>query len=916
MRLLKMSLPLLFAFGVMVINGCTTAGTKGGMVSDIKKMFGGTYTVDPYMEKHIPKTVAVLPFIDESRSQKGNEIVRRGFYNHFSSLPFKDMELYQVDHLLRKAGYNDPETLSHIPPEKLKDMLNVDAVIMGSISNFDKLFAGIYSQVSVGAEIKMIDTTGQFLWSGKHVVRIYEASLPTSPIGVITSIISAAMNVRDIQLLRACDDLFRDMIKTIPVTSLAQAQAQIPPVIDLLIQDSQGLPKKTGDEIRVFLKGSPGLTSWFDIGDFKKGIDMQEVEPGGYVGTYRVIPGDNIENAIISGYLDSGMGNPTRWVDALGTITIDTQPPEPPQNIIAIGRENSVTVSWDENKEKDLSGYILYKSETPLSGFVNIDQTEFTHFEDRQATNLKTYYYKVSAIDRAGNESEQKSIVPGTAVPAGPTPVSGTIDQHTTWYAGASPYIIEDTVIVSQNAILTIEPGTRIKSNGSGIMIKGGILAKGLEKQIITFESNTEKSWKGIAFQQAKGSESIMAFVRISGAAVGVDCHSSSPVLKNDEWVNNQIGLRISGGYAIPQIEANLIHQQNGAAVVINDGAAPKVTANHIQNNRKEGLIIEKAGSVLLKNNRIVNNAGTGIRIKDSSVKIIENDIYDNHPYNIAGDDQGKAIDADRNWWGSANWREVFDHVRGRIYFENILDNSFSKSNPIPVPVLKAPIDITISKDSIFTLSNSPYKVAKDLIIDQGATLFIQTGVQILFDKQTLIVVKDGGIVAKGDPMSPIVFTSSSISPSPGDYMNSVRFSEKTSVSSFFRYCIFRYATTALDIQYGMPEITYSYIADNSQSGIRCGNDAAPRILYNTIARNLGSGGIECVGMAKPVINHNNFEGNSVAIQAFSTIFIDARYNFWGKVPPDKGLIFGENINFESWLEKPEKTAFCPGCNP
>jgi hypothetical protein len=80
--------------------------------------------------------------------------------------------------------------------------------------------------------------------------------------------------------------------------------------------------------------------------------------------------------------------------------------------------------------------------------------------------------------------------------------------------------------------------------------------------------------------------------------------------------------------------------------------------------------------------------------------------------------------------------------------------------------------------------------------------------------------------------------------------------------------------------------------------------------LYNTIAKNLGTSGIECRGMTNPKINYNNIVDNVVAIQAFSTIYIDARNNFWGKVPPDDTVIWGKNINVKPWLTSPYKNAF------
>ena len=117
-RIIKISLLLTIIFVSLYLTGCVVAGKKTAIISDIKIAFKGTYKVDPYMEKHMPRTIAVLPFIDESKSQKGAEVVRRGFYNHLSSLPYKDMELFRIDHLLRKAGLADPVDIHKTPPEK------------------------------------------------------------------------------------------------------------------------------------------------------------------------------------------------------------------------------------------------------------------------------------------------------------------------------------------------------------------------------------------------------------------------------------------------------------------------------------------------------------------------------------------------------------------------------------------------------------------------------------------------------------------------------------------------------------------------------------------------------------------------------------------------------------------------------
>ncbi|MEA3280387.1 MAG: DUF799 family lipoprotein, partial [Thermodesulfobacteriota bacterium] len=556
-RIITRSLLLIILFAGLCLNGCVAAGKKTVIVSDIKTAFKGTYKVDPYMETHIPRTIAVLPFVDESKSQKGTEIVRRGFYNHISSLPYKDMELFRIDHLLRKAGLNDPVAISNTSPEALKKILNVDAVIFGTISNFDKFFAGIYSQVSVGAEIKMYDTKGHFLWKGKHVARIHEGGISTTPIGIVAAIFSAAMNLRDIQLLRACDDLFRDMVKTIPAMKYADALKK--PRIEMLAQDSKGEPRKAGDIIKVALKGDPGMHAWFDIGGFKKGIDMAEVEPGGYVGSYMVIPGDNIKEAVVTGYLSDDAGNTAGRVDAIWTITLDTTPPDVPKNVITAGRDNTVLLTWDKNTEDDLSKYLIYKSDTPLSGFKKIGQTEFAEFKDENAINLRACYYKISALDLAGNESNRQGPVTGIAVPPGPTYVGGKLGKNTFWYAGASPYIIEDTVTVSEESTLTIEPGTVIKSKGNGLVIKGGIIACGDKTEHITFLSDNNEFWQGIIFDSVKRDKNLLEFCRVKDSAVGVECRSSSPEIRNCEFVNNGTALKIMGGFSNPCIDQCII---------------------------------------------------------------------------------------------------------------------------------------------------------------------------------------------------------------------------------------------------------------------------------------------------------------------------------------------------------------------
>lgn len=110
----------LLLFCLLMILGsqsCVVATKETAIVPQIRSLFDGTYKTDPYMAEHRPVTVAVLPFIDKSRKKEGADAVRKGFYNHFSSLPFRDLEIRRIDNLLAKANLADTEAVFKTSPQ-------------------------------------------------------------------------------------------------------------------------------------------------------------------------------------------------------------------------------------------------------------------------------------------------------------------------------------------------------------------------------------------------------------------------------------------------------------------------------------------------------------------------------------------------------------------------------------------------------------------------------------------------------------------------------------------------------------------------------------------------------------------------------------------------------------------------------
>jgi len=74
-----------------------------------------------------------------------------------------------------------------------------------------------------------------------------------------------------------------------------------------------------------------------------------------------------------------------------------------------------------------------------------------------------------------------------------------------------------------------------------------------------------------------------------------------------------------------------------------------------------------------------------------------------------------------------------------------------------------------ITSDSVWSPKGNPYVVTCVVVIAKGARLTIEPGVEVRFKKRVHLKV-DGGLVAQGTEVLPILFTSSAETPYPGDW--------------------------------------------------------------------------------------------------------------------------------------------------
>jgi hypothetical protein len=165
-----------------------------------------------------PKSIAVLPFGNKTEQEDIGEFVRTAFYGHLSAQPYRDIELLEVDRRLRHYHLENYDTLCDVPPQRLGRILNTDAVVIGEVTEFQRLYAGLYSQMAVGASITVWDTrTGKKIWSDAHVTRNHEGGIPLALTDLAMIGIRSGLNLTESEKVKTVDELSRYLTSRVPV---------------------------------------------------------------------------------------------------------------------------------------------------------------------------------------------------------------------------------------------------------------------------------------------------------------------------------------------------------------------------------------------------------------------------------------------------------------------------------------------------------------------------------------------------------------------------------------------------------------------------------------------------------------------------------------------------------------------------
>ena len=549
-------------------------------------------------QEDFPSTVAILPFANETK-EKGIEVaVRRAFANNFSSKNYRDLKLPTVDEKLIRYEKGAGKAAADSSPAELARALGCDGLVYGKVTDYQWIYAGVYSQIGVEAEIWLVQAkTGKELFRMRESVRYHEGGIPLSPLSAVVTVISTSLNLREIQKVRLLNELAYKFVGKIPAPkSLAAAEPR--PVIREVLSNAADGPFTAKRTITVGMQGEAGLVGTFDIGNFKKGLPLWEQTPGIYRGEYSVLPGDNTFDMPVMVTLSRPGGMETQWTDPTGYVSIDTSAPPQVTGLRAKSFPDRIELSWEGlSRVKDLKGYRILRSEKPLSGFKEIGFTENPAFSDATAPPGTDFHYRIVATDLAGNEADPSEPARARLKTRDPVPLNGVLAKDTVL---EGVYLVTETVVVPPGLVLTVLPETRLLfAAGKGLLVRGKLVASAGEAPV-QFLPAASGAWSGVTVE---GGRVELDNFLLRGAGSGLVLQDADGHLARGVVTGCDTALQITGSGALGVRETTLSGNRVGLRMTRNLAG---ISASTIAQN-ETGVELD-AFSGQLEGNNIFDN--------------------------------------------------------------------------------------------------------------------------------------------------------------------------------------------------------------------------------------------------------------------------------------------------------------------
>jgi parallel beta-helix repeat protein len=532
----------------------------------------------------LPRTIAIMPLSNETNSELAIDVVRQTLTNHFGSRNYRVVHTGDVNRRLTAAGYTlDGKGLPEL--SDLRRITGADGIITGSVTHYDKTFAGVAARISVGVSLFLRNSADEIVWETEGVKRSYAGGVSTSPVGLIVNALTAAKHIYgDANLYRAADELGRSLAASMP--SPASLSAQTLPTITTVVHSGINQRLNYGDTLSIGLEGDPGLSATALIPEIGL-IGLSEAEPGQYVGEITIDNTLNLDQVAVTGRLENEQGVASSFVSPFGLLTVDNEAPSGVAKLSVVSLDGGIQLTWTPSISADARQVVITTPDGKSVSASAIDSTAIIS----GLTNFADSEIFVAVEDVAGNLSPAQRIV-GIAAPdprfATATDADNVLPSFIRGVqrlrASRSPYYLGQPTTVATDGALIIEPGTVIElSKGSKLTVFGAFAAYGTRSAPVqlTTKNNNRVGEFLVLSSKAPSHVAGLSSERVN---LPIQVTSGAPDLI-DNTLDQTFNAIVVNGASKPTLRGNVISRATAAGVIVSDQAQPIFQNNSFTDN-------------------------------------------------------------------------------------------------------------------------------------------------------------------------------------------------------------------------------------------------------------------------------------------------------------------------------------------
>ena len=532
----------------------------------------------------LPRTIAIMPLSNETDSELAIDVVRQTLTNHFGSRNYRVVHTGDVNQRLTAAGYTlDGRGLPEL--SDLRRITGADGIITGSVTHYDKTFAGVAARISVGVSLTLHNGADETVWETEGVKRSYAGGVSTSPVGLIVNALTAAKHIYgDANLYRAADELGRSLATSMP--SPASLGAQTLPTISTVVHSGVNQRLNYGDTLSIGLEGDPGLSATALIPEIGL-VGLSEAEPGQYVGEITIDNTLNLDQVAITGRLENEQGVASSFVSPFGLLTVDNEAPSGVTELSVVSRDGGIQLTWTPSSSADAREVVITTPDGKSISASAMDSTAvisgLTNFADSEIF--------VAVEDIAGNLSQPQRLI-GIAAPDPRFATATDADNVLPAFirgvqrlrASRSPYYLSQPTTIATDGALIVEPGTVIElSKGSKLTVLGAFAAYGTKAAPIQVATKNN-SRVGEFLVLSSTAPSHVAGLSSEQVNLPIQVTSGAPDLI-DNTLDQTFNAIVVSGASKPTLRGNVISRATAAGVIVSDQAQPIFESNTFTDN-------------------------------------------------------------------------------------------------------------------------------------------------------------------------------------------------------------------------------------------------------------------------------------------------------------------------------------------